>query len=97
MMICLCLLCVCCLLFPPLPFLTLQQLARKELGHSETYPQSIMYSPNGRLCSVLGDGEFTVYVVGSTWRHLAFGDASEFVWGRGKVCDGIVQMERVRV
>jgi coatomer subunit beta' len=55
------------------------------MGHSETYPQSIKHSPNGRLCSVLGDGEFTIYVVGSTWRNKAFGDASEFVWGRGKV------------
>jgi len=60
------------------------QLARKEMGHSECYPQSIKHSPNGRLCSVLGDGEYTIYVVGATWRNKAFGDASEFVWGRGK-------------
>jgi len=59
------------------------QVARKEVGHSEVYPQAVKHSPNGRLCSVVGDGEFTIYLT-TGWRNKAFGDASEFVWGRGK-------------
>ena len=32
---------------------------------------------------MLGDGEYTIFMV-LGWRNKAFGDASEFVWGRGK-------------
>jgi len=61
----------------------LLQLPRKEMGTSELYPQSIKHSPNGRLCAVLGDGEYVIYMA-LAWRNKAFGDAAEFVWGRGK-------------
>jgi len=59
------------------------QIARKELGRSEVYPQAVKHNQNGRLCSVVGDGEYTIYLT-TGWRNKAFGDASEFVWGRGK-------------
>eukprot|EP01125_Pyxidicula_operculata_P006786 TRINITY_DN2331_c0_g1_i1.p1 TRINITY_DN2331_c0_g1~~TRINITY_DN2331_c0_g1_i1.p1 ORF type:complete len:896 (+),score=185.86 TRINITY_DN2331_c0_g1_i1:92-2779(+) len=58
-------------------------LAKKEQGHSEVYPQAIEHSPNGRLCAVCGDGEFTIYEA-IAWRNMAYGNALEFVWGRGK-------------
>eukprot|EP01126_Amoeba_proteus_P032662 TRINITY_DN3186_c0_g1_i11.p1 TRINITY_DN3186_c0_g1~~TRINITY_DN3186_c0_g1_i11.p1 ORF type:complete len:615 (-),score=134.07 TRINITY_DN3186_c0_g1_i11:109-1953(-) len=61
----------------------LLQLPTKEIGRCEIFPQLIQHSPNGRLCVVLGDGEYTIYMA-LAWRNKAFGDAVEFVWGRGK-------------
>jgi coatomer subunit beta' len=33
----------------------------KELGHSETFPQSIKFSPNGRYFAMCGDSDFVIY------------------------------------
>eukprot|EP01124_Arcella_intermedia_P019040 TRINITY_DN2616_c0_g1_i1.p1 TRINITY_DN2616_c0_g1~~TRINITY_DN2616_c0_g1_i1.p1 ORF type:complete len:869 (-),score=194.40 TRINITY_DN2616_c0_g1_i1:61-2667(-) len=58
-------------------------LTKKELASSEFYPQMIEHNPNGRLCCVYGDGEYTIYMT-VAWRNKTFGSALEFVWGRGK-------------
>ena len=33
----------------------------KDLGHSETFPQSIKFSPTGRYFAICGDNDFVVY------------------------------------
>ena len=33
----------------------------KELGHSETFPQSVKFSPTGRYFAICGDNDFVVY------------------------------------
>lgn len=33
----------------------------KDLGHSETFPQSVRFSPNGRYFAICGDSDFIVY------------------------------------
>jgi len=60
-------------------------LPKKELAASEVYPQMIEHSPNGRLCAIYGDGEYTIYMA-VAWRNTSFGQALEFVWGKGSVC-----------
>eukprot|EP01129_Flabellula_baltica_P013951 TRINITY_DN6585_c0_g1_i1.p1 TRINITY_DN6585_c0_g1~~TRINITY_DN6585_c0_g1_i1.p1 ORF type:complete len:935 (+),score=236.07 TRINITY_DN6585_c0_g1_i1:24-2807(+) len=61
----------------------IMNLTIKEFGSSEIYPTSLSHSPNGRLCTVFGDGEFTIYMA-IAWRNKTFGNAVEFVWGPGK-------------
>jgi len=57
------------------------QLATKELGNCEIYPQSLCHNPNGRFVVVCGDGEYIIYTA-LAWRNKSFGSAAEFVWGR---------------
>ena len=56
------------------------QLATKELGNCEIYPQGLKHSPNGRFVVVYGDGEYIIYT-SVAWRNKSFGSALEFVWG----------------
>ncbi|KAI8819362.1 coatomer WD associated region-domain-containing protein, partial [Fimicolochytrium jonesii] len=55
------------------------QLATKELGSCEVYPQMLQHSPNGRFVVVCGDGEYIIYTA-VAWRNKSFGSALEFVW-----------------
>ena len=54
-------------------------LTVKELGSSDTFPQSLSHSPNGRFVAVCGDGEYTIYTA-LAWRNKCFGQALDFVW-----------------
>jgi len=56
------------------------QLATKELGNCEIYPQTLRHDPNGRFVVVCGDGEYIIYTA-LAWRNKSFGNALEFVWG----------------
>jgi coatomer subunit beta' len=56
------------------------QLATKELGNCEIYPQTLKHGPNGRFVVVCGDGEYIIYTA-LAWRNKSFGSALEFVWG----------------
>ena len=51
----------------------------KDLGSSDTYPQQLAHSPNGRFVSVCGDGEFTIYTA-LAWRNKSFGQGDELAW-----------------
>jgi coatomer subunit beta' len=53
----------------------------KELGTSETYPQTLQHSPNGRFVVVCGDGEYVVYTA-LAWRNKTFGQGLDFVWAQ---------------
>eukprot|EP00898_Chlorokybus_atmophyticus_P005738 jgi/Chlat1/6165/Chrsp41S09032 len=55
------------------------QLAVKELGSCDLYPQSLKHNPNGRFVTVCGDGEYIIYTA-LAWRNKSFGAALEFVW-----------------
>jgi coatomer subunit beta' len=55
-------------------------IASKELGTSEVFPQSLKHNNNGRFVVVCGDGEFIIYTA-LAWRNKSFGKAVEFVWG----------------
>ncbi|PRP87029.1 coatomer protein complex, subunit beta 2 (beta prime) [Planoprotostelium fungivorum] len=55
------------------------QLATKELGNCEVFPQSLQHTPNGRFVVVCGDGEYIIYTA-LAWRNKSFGSAAEFVW-----------------
>ena len=55
------------------------QLAVKDLGSSDLYPQTLEHNPNGRFVTVCGDGEYIVYTA-LAWRNKSFGQALEFVW-----------------
>jgi coatomer subunit beta' len=51
----------------------------KELGHSETFPQSIRFSPTGRYFAVCGDSDFVVYAY-PKYVNTAFGTGNELAW-----------------
>lgn len=54
-------------------------LSPKELGTSDVFPQFLQHSPDGRMVSVCGDGEFVLYsTIG--WRNRGFGRGQEVVW-----------------
>lgn len=55
------------------------QLATKELGNCEIYPQMLKHTPNGRFVVVCGDGEYIIYTA-LAWRNKSFGNALDFVW-----------------
>ncbi|GMH15955.1 hypothetical protein Nepgr_017796 [Nepenthes gracilis] len=55
------------------------QLAVKELGTCDLYPQYLKHNPNGRFVVVCGDGEYIIYTA-VAWRNRSFGSALEFVW-----------------
>ncbi|XP_012937820.1 coatomer subunit beta' [Aplysia californica] len=57
------------------------ELAVKDLGSCEVYPQSISHNPNGRFVVVCGDGEYIIYTA-MALRNKAYGNAHEFVWGQ---------------
>eukprot|EP00055_Hartaetosiga_balthica_P003032 m.6185 g.6185 ORF g.6185 m.6185 type:complete len:951 (+) comp2555_c0_seq1:80-2932(+) len=54
-------------------------LALKDMGACEIYPQTLKHSPNGRFAVVCGDGEYIVHTALS-FRNKSFGQALEFVW-----------------
>ena len=51
----------------------------KDLGHSETFPQSIKFSPTGRYFAICGDNDFVVYQY-PKFSNAAFGNGNELVW-----------------
>jgi coatomer subunit beta' len=53
----------------------------KDLGHCEIYAQSIVFSPNGRYFTVLGDRDFVIYQF-PKFANTAFGNGNEFVWSQ---------------
>jgi coatomer subunit beta' len=55
------------------------QLAVKDLGSCDLYPQSLKHNPNGRFVVVCGDGEYIIYTA-LAWRNRSFGSALEFAW-----------------
>jgi len=57
------------------------QLAMKDMGSCEVYPQSISHNPNGRFVVVCGDGEYIIYTA-MALRNKAFGSALQFIWNK---------------
>nr|XP_039250416.1 coatomer subunit beta'-like isoform X2 [Styela clava] len=55
------------------------QLAVKDMGSCEVYPQNLSHNANGRFVVVCGDGEYIIYTA-MALRNKAFGSALEFVW-----------------
>lgn len=55
------------------------QLAIKDMGSCEVYPQNLKHNSNGRFVVVCGDGEYIIYTA-MALRNKAFGSALEFVW-----------------
>jgi coatomer subunit beta' len=51
----------------------------KNLGRSETYAQSMKFSPSGRYFSVCGDNDFVVYSF-PKFTNAGFGNGSDLVW-----------------
>ncbi|CAD7940239.1 unnamed protein product [Amoebophrya sp. A120] len=54
-------------------------LAVKDMGAAEIFPQSLVHNPNSRLLVIVGDGEYVVYTA-QALRNKAFGACTEFVW-----------------
>jgi len=55
------------------------QVAAREMGSTEVYPQSLRHNCNGRFVVVIGDGEYIIYT-SQALRNKAFGTALDFVW-----------------
>lgn len=55
------------------------QLAVKDLGNCEIFPQMLHHNSNGRFVVVCGDGEYIIYTA-LAWRNKSFGSALDFVW-----------------
>ena len=51
----------------------------KDLGHSETFPQTIKFSPTGRYFAICGDSDFVVYQY-PKFSNAAFGTGVDLVW-----------------
>lgn len=51
----------------------------KDLGHSETFPQVIKFSPTGRYFAICGDSDFVVYQY-PKFANSAFGAGNDLVW-----------------
>jgi coatomer subunit beta' len=51
----------------------------RELGNTEVYPQSLQHSPNGRVVTVIGDGEDIIYT-SLAWRNKSYGTGTSFAW-----------------
>lgn len=51
----------------------------KDLGHSETFPQLIKFSPTGRYFAICGDSDFVVYQY-PKFSNTAFGTGNDLVW-----------------
>lgn len=51
----------------------------KELGHSETFPQMVKFSPTGRYFAICGDNDFVVYQY-PKFANAGFGTGNELVW-----------------
>lgn len=56
------------------------QLATKDLGNCEVFPQFLKHDSNGRFVVVCGDGEYIIYTA-LAWRNKTFGNGLEVVWG----------------
>lgn len=56
------------------------QLATKDLGNCEVFPQYLKHDSNGRFVVVCGDGEYIIYTA-LAWRNKSFGSGLEVVWG----------------
>ena len=48
-------------------------LSTKEIGSTEILATYLLYSPNGRFVTVVGDSEFIIYT-SLTWRNNSFGN-----------------------
>jgi coatomer subunit beta' len=51
----------------------------KDLGHSETFPQSVKFAPSGRYFAICGDTDFVVYQY-PKFANAGFGTGNELVW-----------------
>lgn len=56
-------------------------LSQKEFGSVEVFPNSLVYSPNGRFVTVTGDDEYIIYTA-LAWRNKMYGQALDFVWAQ---------------
>jgi len=54
-------------------------LAMKDMGSCEIYPQTIQHNCNGRFLVICGDGEYIIYT-SQALRNKAFGQALDFAW-----------------
>jgi len=54
-------------------------LAIKDMGSCEIFPQAVHHNCNGRFLVVCGDGEYIIYT-SQALRNKAFGQALDFVW-----------------
>mmetsp|Transcript_30178 Transcript_30178/g.49199 ORF Transcript_30178/g.49199 Transcript_30178/m.49199 type:complete len:985 (+) Transcript_30178:92-3046(+) len=55
------------------------ELAQKELGTCDLYPQSLQHNKNGRLICACGDGEYVIYT-SLRLKNKSYGQAIEFCW-----------------
>jgi len=72
------------------------QVASKDMGSTEIFPQSIAHNCNGRFIVVCGDGEYIIYT-SQTLRNKAFGSAMDFVWSSVGTGDYAVRESTSRV
>lgn len=54
-------------------------LATKDMGSCEIFPQTVQHNCNGRFLVVCGDGEYIIYT-SQALRNKAFGQALDFAW-----------------
>eukprot|EP01130_Rhizamoeba_saxonica_P017463 TRINITY_DN8476_c0_g1_i1.p1 TRINITY_DN8476_c0_g1~~TRINITY_DN8476_c0_g1_i1.p1 ORF type:complete len:927 (+),score=232.91 TRINITY_DN8476_c0_g1_i1:281-3061(+) len=55
----------------------------KDFTTVEVFPKRIEHSPNGRLCVICSDNEYTIFMA-IAGRNKTFGTAEKFGWGLGK-------------
>ncbi|KAI6654559.1 Coatomer subunit beta [Oopsacas minuta] len=72
------------------------QLAAKDLGSCEIYPQTLQHNPNGRFVVVCGDGEYIIYTA-MALRNKQYGSAQEFVWAADASEYAIRDMGKVKI
>lgn len=54
-------------------------LATKDMGSCEIFPQNVQHNCNGRFLVICGDGEYIIYT-SQALRNKAFGQALDFAW-----------------
>ncbi|KAI5994691.1 coatomer WD associated region-domain-containing protein [Pisolithus albus] len=64
----------------PLPEGTRIPLSIKELGTTEIFSNALIRGPNGRFVTVVGDGQYIVYMA-LAWRNKCFGVGLSVAWG----------------
>ena len=72
------------------------QLAAKDLGSCEIYPQTLQHNPNGRFVVVCGDGEYIIHTA-MALRNKQYGSAQEFVWAADASEYAIRDMGKVKI
>jgi coatomer subunit beta' len=72
------------------------QLAARDLGACEVYPQTVQHNSNGSFIVVCGDGEYIIYT-SQALRNKAFGSALDFVWSSQGTGDYAIRESTSRV